>query len=61
MEKFKTVITIQAPSAKEAEAKKPALEKLSGQLTAKEISALADLLKNDPMKKELAKQYLGIN
>ena len=60
MEKFKTVIAIQAPDSKEADAKKSALEKLSGQLDAKEIDALAELLKKDPMKKELAKKYLGL-
>jgi hypothetical protein len=60
MEKFKTVIAIQADNAKDADAKKPALEKLSTQLDAKEIDALAELLKKDPMKKELAKKYLGL-
>lgn len=60
MEKHKYVITLEEKSAKEAEAKKDALLKLAPHLSATEINALAKLLEKDPMKKELAKQYLGL-
>lgn len=60
MKKYKDDITISAENEKEANAKKIALEKLSTHLSATEINALANVLANDPEKKEIAKQYLGI-
>lgn len=57
MEKFKYVITLEEKSAKEAEAKKKALEKLAPHLTATEINSMAVALQKDPMTKELAKAY----
>lgn len=60
MKKYKIDATINAENEAEAKAKKVALEKLSPHLSAAETNALANVLSNDPAKKELAKQYLGI-
>lgn len=60
MQKFKFVITLQEKSVKEAEAKKSALEKLAPELTAEDILLLANLLKNDPIQKEIAREALRL-
>jgi hypothetical protein len=59
MKKYKVDTTISAENETEAKAKKAALERLSPHLSAAEINSLANVLTNDPAKKELAKQYLG--
>ncbi len=46
---------------KEATAKANALAKLGRYLDAKTLTALADVVKNDPQKVDLAKSFLGIS
>jgi hypothetical protein len=58
MQKFKYVITLEEKSAKEAEAKKSALEKLAPELTSEDILSLAKLLKDDPIQKEIAREAM---
>lgn len=60
MKKYRYDILISAQNESEAEKKKKALEKLSGQLTATELTKLTDVIENDPIKKEIAKKALGV-
>ncbi len=51
---------IVATNEKEADIKIKALTILASNLTAKELEKLAWIIKNDPAKTALAKQYLGV-
>jgi hypothetical protein len=53
-------LKIEAKTESEAEEKMKALVILAGKLTAKELSKLALVVKNDPVKTALAKSYLGV-
>lgn len=53
-------ISIEAIDAKEAEMKLKAAATLMAKLKTNELSKLADVVKNDPAKTALAKQYLGL-
>ena len=53
-------MAIQAPTEKEADEKMIALSTIASKLSAKELSKLAHVVKNDPTKTALAKQYLGL-
>ena len=53
-------ITLQERSEAEAEQKVAALTTLAQKLTASELVKLAHIVKNDPVKTALAKQYLGV-
>jgi hypothetical protein len=53
-------IRIQAAQEKEADEKIAALAILASQLTAKELTKLAHIVKTDPVKTALAKKYLGV-
>ena len=59
MEKYKFNISITG-SQKEATEKVNAVAVLASYLSADTLTALAKLVKEDPNKVELAKQYLGI-
>lgn len=58
--KFSFEITIEASDPKEAEAKLKAAAVLMQKLKHNELTRLADVVKNDPAKTSLAKQYLGL-
>ncbi len=60
MNKYSYEITIEAPTAQEAEAKLRAASVLMQKLKANEIARLADVVKNDPMKTAFAKKALGL-
>jgi hypothetical protein len=60
MKKFNYDISIEAPSEKEADVKMKALTALASRLTAKELDKLAHIVKNDPVKTEMAKRALGV-
>ncbi|MCS3797164.1 hypothetical protein GGD38_002523 [Chitinophagaceae bacterium OAS944] len=53
-------IRIPAVLEKEADEKIAALAILASQLTAKELTKLAHIVKTDPVKTALAKKYLGV-
>ena len=60
MKKYNYDMAIQAPTEKEADEKMMALSTIASKLSAKELSKLAHVVKNDPTKTALAKQYLGL-
>jgi len=60
MKKFHYDITIEAKSGSEADAKMTALTTLASKLTQVELTKLAHVIKHDPVKTSLAKQYLGV-
>lgn len=60
MKKFTYDISIVAATVTEADAKVTALATLSEKLSAKELTKLAHIVKNDPMKTMMAKKYLGV-
>lgn len=60
MKKFHYDITIEAQSGSEADAKMTALTTLASKLTQAELTKLAHVIKHDPVKTSLAKQYLGV-
>ena len=60
MNKYSFKITIEAPNEKDAETKMKALSVLSSNLNTKELEKLAWIIKNDPAKTKMAKQYLGV-
>lgn len=60
MAKHTYEITINASSSKEANAKMKALTTLASKLSEKELSKLAWIVKNDPVKTAMAKQALGV-
>lgn len=53
-------LKIPALLEKEATEKVAALTVLASNLTAKELTSLAHIVKNDPIKTALAKKYLGV-
>lgn len=58
--KYNFDMTIEAASQQEAEAKLKAAATLMQKLKANELTKLADVVKNDPVKTSLAKQALGL-
>lgn len=58
--KFSYSIQIEAALEKEADTKMKAVSVLASRLTAKELEKLADIIKNDPVKTQMAKKYLGV-
>lgn len=60
MNKYSFDITIEAPSSEEAEAKLKAASVLMQKLKANELSKLADIVKNDPVKTAFAKKAMGL-
>jgi hypothetical protein len=60
MKKYSYDFSITAKEEKEADSKMKALQTLAQELNGKELSKLADIVKNDPVKTALAKSYLGL-
>lgn len=60
MKDFNYNIRIPALQEKEANEKITALAILATHLSAKELTRLAHIVKNDPVKTALAKKYLGV-
>lgn len=60
MSKFSFDIAIEAPTHQEAEAKLKAASLLMQKLKANEITRLAEVVRNDPVKTALAKRALGL-
>lgn len=60
MKDYSYNIKIPAASAKEADDKINALASLATRLTDKELTKMAQIVKSDPVKTALAKQYLGL-
>lgn len=58
MHEFK--IKIEAKKEEEANEKMKALVILASRLTAKELTKLADVVKNNPVQLALAKKYMGL-
>jgi hypothetical protein len=52
--------TIEASSKGEAETKMAALAVMASRLSPEELTKLAHVIKNDPVKAALAKKYLGV-
>lgn len=51
---------VEASSKTEAETKMKALAIMASRLSPEELSKLAHVIKNDPVKTALAKKYLGV-
>lgn len=60
MKKFNYEISIEAGSEDEAGQKMTALITLASGLKPQELTKLAHVIKNDPVKTALAKKYLGV-
>jgi hypothetical protein len=60
MAKFKYDIELSASTGTEADAKMEALTTLAAKLTVNEITKLAHIVKNDPVKTAMAKRALGV-
>lgn len=60
MNEYKYNITLQANSKEEAIKKMQAITALLDELNEKELSKLAYVVKNDPMKTKMAKMALGV-
>lgn len=60
MKKFSFEVSIEAQTQGEAEVKLMAASTLMQKLKAREIAALADVVKNDPLKTAFAKKALGL-
>jgi hypothetical protein len=60
MSKHKYEIQIEAATEKDADTKMKALTVLASKLSARELDKLADIIKNDPVKTQLAKKALGV-
>lgn len=60
MKKFHYDLSVEASSESEADAKMTALTTLASKLSQKELTKLAHVIKNDPVKTSLAKKYLGV-
>jgi hypothetical protein len=58
--KYTFEISIEAPAQDEASVKIQAASTLMQKLSAREISKLAEVVKNDPVKTALAKKALGL-
>jgi hypothetical protein len=60
MKKYQYQITIETVSEADADQKIKSLTVLASKLTVKELSKLAHVIANDPVKTALAKKYLGV-
>lgn len=60
MNKYSFDITIEATSPQEAETKLKAASILMQKLKVNELSKLADVVKNDPIKTAIAKKAMGL-
>lgn len=60
MKKFNYDISIEAKTEHEADSKMTSLTILASKLSETELSKLAHIIKNDPVKTALAKKYLGV-
>ena len=60
MKSYKYQVTLEEKTEAEADAKIEALTVLAKKLTVTELSKLAHVIKNDPVKTALAKKYLGV-
>jgi len=60
MKKYHYDISIEAGSETEADGKMTALTTLAQKLSSKELTKLAHIVKNDPIKTAMAKKYLGV-
>ena len=60
MDKYSYEITISAASKQEANLKMQALATLARKLNATELSKLAEVVTNDPIKTKIAKRALGL-
>jgi thiamine biosynthesis lipoprotein ApbE len=60
MKKYQYDITILATTETEADGKMTALSTLAAKLSQKELSKLAHIVANDPVKTLAAKKYLGV-
>ena len=53
-------MAIEANTESEADGKMTALTTIATKLSTKELSRLAHIVKNDPVKTAMAKKYLGV-
>lgn len=60
MKKFTSDFSVPAETMEEARSKMEALKTLASLLTEEELKKLAHVVKNDPVKTSLAKNYIGI-
>jgi len=60
MKKYYYDLTIEAATEQEADNKMTAITTLASKLTEKELTKLAHIIKNDPIKTAMAKKYLGV-
>lgn len=60
MKEYNYNVKVPALLEKEATEKVAALAVLASNLTAKELTKLAHIVKNDPVKTAMAKKYLGV-
>jgi len=60
MKKYDYDFSVTAKDTQEADSKMKSLQTLASSLSAKELAKLADIVKNDPVKTQLAKSYLGL-
>lgn len=60
MKSYTYKVTLEERSEGEADAKIDALTTLAKKLTLQELTKLAHVVKTDPVKTALAKQYLGV-
>jgi len=60
MKSYTYKVTLEEKSEGEADAKVEALTVLAKKLTLQELTKLAHVVKTDPVKTALAKQYLGV-
>jgi len=60
MKKYNYELTIEASTEAEADAKMSAISTLVKKLTAKELTKLAHIVQNDPIKTAMAKRALGV-
>jgi len=60
MKKYHYDMAIEASTESEADGKMTALTTLASKLSLKELSKLAHVIKNDPVKTAMAKKYLGV-
>ncbi len=60
MNKYYYDLTIEGKEQKEADAKMTALTTLASALTTQELTRLAHIIKNDPVKTAMAKRYLKV-
>lgn len=60
MKSYTYKVTLEEKSEEASDAKIEALTVLAKKLTVKELTRLAHVVKTDPVKTALAKQYLGV-